>query len=66
MKFGTYKFDFLNELIFQFSLKYLDSDVLLTESKSEMEMSALMPHNGLTNYFSVKSFLQSFNDIENN
>ena len=35
MKFGTYKLDFLNELIFQFSLEYLDSDVLLTESKSE-------------------------------
>ena len=33
MKFGTYKLDFLNELIFQFSLEYLDSDVLLTESK---------------------------------
>ena len=29
MNFGTYKFDFLNELIFQFSLKYLDSDVFL-------------------------------------
>ena len=33
MKFGTYKLDFLNELIFQFSLEYLDSDVLLTDSK---------------------------------
>ena len=49
---------------FHFSLKYLDSDVLHTESKSKMEMNALMPDNGLTNYLATKSVPQYFDHYE--